>query len=84
MFYKKDTSEFFKDPLVIILLIAALIQIFLGEIVPGDLMILEAGDYILADGKIIKSQTLKIMEGTLTGESEAVLKNSDTILIDVP
>ena len=126
--------ENFKDPLVIILLIAAIIQIFLGEfvesliifvvvilnallgvtqtrkaessldslkklsspnakvlrdgkkrtipvreIVIGDIVFLEAGDYIPADGRLIEAQSLKVVEGMLTGESEAVLKHSDKI-----
>ena len=126
--------ESFKDPLVIILLIAALVQIFLGEmvesliifavlilnsilgvvqtkkaegsldslkqlsvpnakvirdgakitlpsrdLVEGDIVILEAGDYVPADGRIIESQTLKVVEGMLTGESEPVLKHEDKI-----
>ena len=124
----------FKDPLVIILLIAALVQIFLGEgmdsliifavlilnsilsvvqtkkaegslqslkklsvlnskviregtkitvdscdLVPGDIVILETGDFVPADGRIIESQTLKVIEGVLTGEAEPVLKNSKKI-----
>ena len=126
--------ESFKDPLVIILLVAAMTQVFLGdtvesliifavlginavlgvvqtkkadssldslkklsvpeakvirnnekltissqELVPGDIVLLEAGDYVPADGRIIESQTLKVIEGILTGESEPVLKNADTI-----
>ena len=126
--------ENFKDPLVIILLIAAMTQVFLGdtvesiiiftvlvinavlgvvqtkkaessldslkklsvpeakvirnnqkltissqELVPGDIVTLEAGDYVPADGRIIESQTLKVIEGMLTGESEPVLKNTDVI-----
>lgn len=125
----------FKDPLVIILLIAALVQVFLGEVVEssiifavlilnsilgvvqtkkaegslsslkkmsvpnakvirdnikvtvpsrelvqGDIVILEAGDYVPADGRIIEAQTLKVVEGMLTGESEPVLKHQETIL----
>ncbi|MCR8746914.1 cation-translocating P-type ATPase [Romboutsia lituseburensis] len=124
----------FKDPLVIILLIAALVQVFLGEVVessiifavlilnsilgvvqtkkaegslaslkqlsvpnakvirnntkltipsrelvPGDIVILEAGDYVPADGRIIEAQTLKVVEGMLTGESEPVLKHENVI-----
>ena len=49
------------------------------ELVPGDIVLLEAGDYVPADGRIIESQTLKVIEGMLTGESEPVLKNADTI-----
>ena len=130
--------ENFKDPLVIILLIAAGIQIFLGEVVesiiifavvilnavlgvvqtkkaedslqslkklsapnakvirnsktesiparelvPGDIVLLEAGDYVPADGRIVDSQSLKIVEGMLTGESEPVLKYTDEISEDV-
>lgn len=126
--------ESFKDPLVIILLIAAIVQVFLGEVVEsaiifaviiinsilgvvqtkkaegsleslkklsapnakvirdnnkltvpsrelvvGDIVILEAGDYIPADGRLIEAQTLKVVEGMLTGESEPVLKHSDII-----
>ena len=124
----------FKDPLVIILLIAALVQIFLGEVVessiifavlvlnsilgvvqtkkaegslaslkqlsvpnakvirnnskvtipsrelvPGDIVMLEAGDYVPSDGRIIEAQTLKVVEGMLTGESEPVLKHESSI-----
>ncbi len=131
--------ESFKDPLVIILLIAAITQIFLGdtiesliilavitinavlgviqtkkaegsldslkklsvpnakvlrdnekltipsqEIVPGDIVILEAGDYVPADGRIIEAQTFKVVEGMLTGESEPVLKHSGQINEDCP
>ena len=130
--------ESFKDPLVIILLIAAIVQIFLGEViesiiifivimlnsilgvtqtkkaegsleslkklsapkakvirdnqkqtiegrelVPGDIVMLEAGDYIPADGRIIDAQTLKIVEGMLTGESEPVLKHNEKIDEDI-
>ena len=49
------------------------------ELVPGDIVLLEAGDYVPADGRVIESQTLKVIEGMLTGESEPVLKNADTI-----
>ena len=137
---KEKTSVFklfletFKDPLVIILLVAALVQIFLGEaiesviifavlilnsilsvvqtqkaegsldslkklsvptakvirngikitvdsreLVPGDVVILEAGDYVPADGRVIESQSLKVVEGMLTGESEPVLKHENMI-----
>ena len=131
--------ETFKDPMVIVLLAAAGIQILLGEIaesliiflvliinsvisviqtkkaesslealrdmsapeakvirdstntiiparelVPGDIVLLEAGDYIPADGRIISSESLRVNEGMLTGESEAVLKNTKTISGEAP
>lgn len=126
--------ESFKDPLVIVLLIASIVQMFLGEVVEsliiflvvilnsvlgvtqtrkaessldslkklsapsakvlrdgkkvtvpvkeivvGDVVFLEAGDYIPADGRLIETQTLKVVEGMLTGEAEAVLKHTDKI-----
>lgn len=130
--------ENFRDPLVIILLIAAIVQIFLGEwvesliifvvvilnavlgvtqtrkaessldslkklsspsakvmrngkketipvreITVGDIVFLEAGDYVPADGRLIEVQTLKIVEGMLTGEAEAVLKHRNRIVEEV-
>lgn len=44
------------------------------EVVVGDIIILEEGDHVPADGKIIYSQSLGINESTLTGESEIVYK----------
>src|SRR5699024_3617239 len=44
------------------------------ELVPGDIVFLEAGDYVPADGRVIESGSLKVNEGMLTGESEAVEK----------
>ncbi|KEJ00909.1 ATPase [Clostridium botulinum A2B7 92] len=49
------------------------------EIVPGDILILEAGDYVPADGRIIENYSIQVNESSLTGESESVLKTSDTI-----
>lgn len=54
------------------------------ELVPGDIVLLEAGDYIPADGRILVSESLKVNEGMLTGESEAVEKNTETITGDAP
>ncbi|WP_369901457.1 cation-translocating P-type ATPase [Bacillus manliponensis] len=49
------------------------------ELVQGDIVFLEAGDYVPADGRVIESGSLKANEGMLTGESEAVEKNTDAI-----
>ena len=49
------------------------------ELVPGDIVILESGNYVPADGRIIESFNLKIEESSLTGETEAVLKDADKI-----
>ena len=50
------------------------------ELVVGDLVVLEAGDYVPADLRLVESVNLKIDESTLTGESVAVLKDADKIL----
>lgn len=131
--------ENFKDPMVIVLLIAAAVQVLLGEIIEsiiifivlivnaiisviqtrkaessldalremsapeakvirdgekktiparelvvGDIVLLEAGDYVPADGRVLESGSLKVDEGMLTGESEAVEKNVDQIHEEVP
>ncbi|KOY15813.1 cation-translocating P-type ATPase [Paenibacillus xylanivorans] len=131
--------ENFKDPMVIVLLIAAAVQIVLGhliesliiflvillnavisvvqtkkaessldalrqmsapeakvirdgqkktiparELVPGDIVLLDAGDYVPADGRILESGSLRINEGMLTGESEAAEKHVGAIPEEAP
>ena len=49
------------------------------EVVPGDLMELEAGDMVVADGRILDNFSLKVNESSLTGESEGVEKTADVI-----
>jgi Ca2+-transporting ATPase len=44
-------------------------------IVPGDIVVLNSGDMIPADGKILEASHLQINESSLTGESEAVAKS---------
>lgn len=129
----------FKDPLVIVLLIVAIVQIVLGkaaesliifavliinsilsvvqtkkaedsleslrqmatptttvirngrpqnvearELVKGDIVLLEAGDNIPADGRLIEAESLQVVEGALTGESVASDKFVDKLEEDVP
>ena len=49
------------------------------QVVPGDIVELEAGDLIVADGRILNSWSLKVNESSLTGESEAVEKTREAI-----
>ena len=50
------------------------------EVVPGDIIILEAGNYVPADARLIKSSNLKVEESSLTGETVPVLKDKTVIL----
>ncbi len=49
------------------------------ELVPGDIVVLDTGDYVPADLRIIESINLKSQEASLTGESVPVDKNIDVI-----
>ncbi len=129
--------EQLKEPLVIILILAALVSLFLGEmaevvviltivilnaiigftqeyraeqaiaalkqmavptvrvyrdghvlelsaqkLVPGDVVLLEAGNAVPADGRLLQSVNLKTQESALTGESEAIEKFTEPITAD--
>lgn len=49
------------------------------KIVPGDIIELEAGDYVSADARIISSEALEVNESTLTGESKSIKKDNSDI-----
>lgn len=49
------------------------------ELVPGDVVLLEAGDAVPADGRLLECVRLKIEESALTGESTAVEKSVDAL-----
>ncbi len=55
-------------------------QIQKSELLPGDIVYIEMGDMIPADGRLIESINLKIREDMLTGESDDVSKKSDVII----
>lgn len=129
--------ESFKDPMVIVLLIVAVVQVLLGEtvesiiiftvlvinsilsvvqtrkaedslaslrnmaaptatvirnnstqsipareLVVGDIIVLEAGNNIPADGRLLEAESLQVEEGALTGESVPSDKNAETISED--
>lgn len=49
------------------------------EVVVGDILFLDAGDFVVADGRIIENHSLQVNESSLTGESVAVEKNLELI-----
>ena len=54
------------------------------DIVPGDILILEAGDMVVADGRILENFSLQVNESSLTGESTNVEKQDCEIENEVP
>ena len=49
------------------------------QVVPGDIVLLDAGDLVVADGRILHNYSLKVNESSLTGESEGVDKTAEVI-----
>jgi P-type Ca2+ transporter type 2C len=49
------------------------------ELVPGDVVLLETGNVVPADGRLVQTTNLRIEEAALTGESEAVEKNAQVV-----
>lgn len=50
------------------------------DLVPGDILLLEAGMQIAADGRLLESSNLQVRESALTGEAHAVDKQADEVL----
>lgn len=55
-------------------------EIAAQELVPGDLVVFEAGDRIAADGRLVEAWSLRLDESALTGESVAVDKDGKAVL----
>ena len=50
-----------------------------SQVVPGDVVLLEAGDLVVADGRLLESYSLQVNESSLTGESDSVEKQTDIL-----
>jgi Ca2+-transporting ATPase len=59
-------------------------QLPMEELVPGDIVMVEAGDLVPADGRLIRAATLEIDESALTGESAPVPKQVEPVGADAP
>ncbi|WP_457100084.1 cation-translocating P-type ATPase [Microbacterium sp. P5_E9] len=57
----------------------SLLQLESTSLVPGDLVAVEAGDIVPADGRIVRSATLETQEAALTGESAPIPKDAATL-----
>lgn len=55
-------------------------EVLAEDLVPGDIIILEAGNYVPADSRLIECFNLKIEEASLTGETEGIEKNENIIV----
>ncbi|MDD6810419.1 MAG: cation-translocating P-type ATPase [Lachnospiraceae bacterium] len=58
-------------------------EVLSKEVVPGDVLFLEAGDMVVADGRILESFSLQVNESSLTGESTNVEKEDKEIQAEI-
>jgi Ca2+-transporting ATPase len=58
------------------------IEVPAAELVPGDVLLLEAGDRVPADARVILAVSAEVSEAALTGESQAVVKSPDAVAAD--
>jgi P-type Ca2+ transporter type 2C len=72
------------SPLVRVIRDGETLEVEAKDLVPGDVMLLEAGVQIAADGRLLSAQNLQIRESTLTGEAEAVNKQDSILAEDLP
>ena len=62
----------------------SILEVDARKIVPGDILVIEEGDKIPADARLVEAFNLKIDESPLTGESSTVTKKADTITEETP
>ena len=74
-----DSLKALSSPSAKVIRDGAKIEIDSKNVVPGDILMLEAGDLVAADGRIIENYSLQVNESSLTGESLSVDKTTETI-----
>ncbi len=79
-----DSLKALSAPTAKVLRDGQVVQLPGREVVPGDIVLLEAGDAVCADGRLLESASLKTAESALTGESLPVEKHTDPLPGDVP
>lgn len=62
----------------------AVAEVDAREVVPGDILVLEAGDRVAADGRLLQSRRLQVNEAPLTGESTPVDKHANPLPPETP
>ncbi len=70
-------------PMVHVLRDGAPREVAARELVPGDVVQLDAGSYVPADGRLVEAHALRVEESALTGESVAVDKNAGGVAPEV-
>lgn len=74
-----DSLKSLSSPSAKVLRFGTKIEIPAKAVVPGDILMLEAGDLVAADGRIVKNYSLQVNESSLTGESANVDKAEHVI-----
>ncbi|MES1023620.1 HAD-IC family P-type ATPase [Gloeocapsa sp. BRSZ] len=67
-------------PLTFVLRDRQIVEISTAEVVPGDILVLKAGNYVAADARLIVTENLSIDESALTGESLPVSKSTASLI----
>ncbi|MEL4454418.1 cation-transporting P-type ATPase [Lutimonas vermicola] len=58
--------------------------IIASELVPGDIILIQTGDVVTADARLVSQESLSIKESALTGESIPISKNTENLPLDTP
>ena len=71
-----DSLKALSSPIARVMRDGKKMEIDSRDVVPGDILLLEAGDLVVADGRVLESYSLQVNESSLTGESTNVDKRA--------